>query len=81
MGCEIILPDGEEDYQRRKKRAAEFSSRLSRNYLYQLSREVIVDFFSLSLRFVFGVADDRFGKIAKAECELLYYRSASTVYF
>lgn len=36
----VELPDGEEDYQRRKKRAAEFSSRLSRNYLYQLSKEV-----------------------------------------
>lgn len=40
MDCEIALPDGQEDYQRRKKRAEEFASRFSRNYLYQLSREV-----------------------------------------
>lgn len=47
MANEVTLPDGEEDYQRRKKRAAEFSSRLSRNYLYQLSREVNIEIYRL----------------------------------
>lgn len=37
-----VLPDGDEDAARRKKRAGEFSGRFSRMYLYQLGRHVIV---------------------------------------
>jgi hypothetical protein len=36
----IPEPDGSQDLQRRCKRAAEFSSRFSRNYLYQLRKQV-----------------------------------------
>ncbi|XP_011501230.1 PREDICTED: uncharacterized protein LOC105364899 [Ceratosolen solmsi marchali] len=36
----IPLPDGENDYYRRKQRTVEFSTRLSRNYLYDLSRQI-----------------------------------------
>ncbi|XP_023246122.1 uncharacterized protein LOC106643390 [Copidosoma floridanum] len=36
----IPLPDGENDLLRRQQRVAEFSTRLSRNYLYDLSRQI-----------------------------------------
>jgi hypothetical protein len=36
----VPLPDGENDYCRRKQRTVEFSTRLSRNYLYDLSRQI-----------------------------------------
>lgn len=38
----IPEPDGSQDLLRRCKRAAEFSSRLSRNYLYQLRQQVSI---------------------------------------
>jgi hypothetical protein len=38
----IPEPDGSQDLLRRYKRAAEFSSRLSRNYLYQLRQQVSI---------------------------------------
>lgn len=37
---EVDLPDGDIDLERKKKRATEFSSRFSRNYLYPLGRDV-----------------------------------------
>lgn len=40
MESNEILPDGEEDLIRRKKRAKEFSGRFSRMYLYQIGRHV-----------------------------------------
>ncbi|KAL7306883.1 hypothetical protein TKK_0001043 [Trichogramma kaykai] len=43
ISCEIDripLPDGEDDYQRRQQRVVEFSTRLSRNYLYDLGRQI-----------------------------------------
>lgn len=36
----IDLPDGAEDWERARTRTVEFSARFSRNYLYQLGREV-----------------------------------------
>ncbi|XP_003424337.1 uncharacterized protein LOC100680021 [Nasonia vitripennis] len=36
----IPLPDGENDLQRRQQRVVEFSTRLSRNYLYDLGRQI-----------------------------------------
>ncbi|XP_022916303.1 putative leucine-rich repeat-containing protein DDB_G0290503 [Onthophagus taurus] len=36
----IITPDGDDDFDRRRKRSVEFASRFSRNYLYQLNRQV-----------------------------------------
>lgn len=36
----IPLPDGENDLLRRQQRVAEFSTRLSRNYLYDLGRQI-----------------------------------------
>lgn len=36
----IPLPDGEDDYLRRHQRVIEFSTRLSRNYLYDLGRQI-----------------------------------------
>ncbi|KAJ8675649.1 hypothetical protein QAD02_011435 [Eretmocerus hayati] len=36
----IPLPDGEDDLHRRQQRVIEFSTRLSRNYLYDLGRQI-----------------------------------------
>lgn len=36
----VPLPDGEDDYLRRQQRVMEFSTRLSRNYLYDLGRQI-----------------------------------------
>ncbi|GJQ82282.1 hypothetical protein Trydic_g19479 [Trypoxylus dichotomus] len=36
----ITPPDGLDDLERRKKRSSEFASRFSRNYLYQLNRQL-----------------------------------------
>ncbi|XP_058789442.1 uncharacterized protein LOC131663215 [Phymastichus coffea] len=36
----IPLPDGDDDFLRRHQRIIEFSTRLSRNYLYELSRQI-----------------------------------------
>ncbi|KAK4874838.1 hypothetical protein RN001_014198 [Aquatica leii] len=41
LSNKIVLPDGEEDWQRRRVRNLEFSSRFQRNYLYQLGRQII----------------------------------------
>ncbi|XP_063975426.1 uncharacterized protein LOC135161628 [Diachasmimorpha longicaudata] len=38
--CRVPRPDGENDLKRRQKRVAEFGIRFSRNYLYELSRQV-----------------------------------------